>query len=901
MSLDSAEKRKSRVLRKSVPSGFVVNYRRWSLFTPRESRADGYIHRGRGQYPSSFPDVHLATRRRSMTFITTTPALTSTSTLIPSPRQPHIRLNKPLPELPRRAPTPISKLTTSQPRAQPQLQPQFQAQPSSQLTAPDLPHRISSQTEEEKAESRFGQFLSEPQCIYGAYGCSELGHPVNKSGARTRTYVVTQTLLEQTSQADINREFSTGEDKNRPGAFPGCHAQVHEHGQRKLKKRRRESVMLCSPSISDMEMGVDVVTGDTDRSGYVSGTSVNVPAVGLGHNAAGRREHEFLNLEYDHDDACTPYSNGTQTPYSYSHHVGEAAPAPAPTYTSLDVNVNVGIYPRISDITIQGRVLDIRIQCGTSNIIIRISNQLRPTTRTTFIQFPAKLPQTRKINQEKASDEGGIVVIAGSKGEGFLSGKVGREQVGGSGEVEVDELEKPAARFSETARSQSAPDFAHTSTLCKSQSQEQAQYTGFTSASPSTQLKFQVKSKCDDYQSVPHSQPRPQSQHTPELESPNDDLTSTPHPPPPSFLRTVSNRRWTVAVSDASEEALLAELERLRSVGWGLGWSGELIDHAHAHQKRERLSGEVGEKGEPGEGTAEGQEEEPERCEWGKVETEAWLSARQALMVCREIVRTETTYREGLEKLRRGETLTNPPPLLLQYLPALVTASEALSMRFADDPSAWGVSLAFLGVQELLESAFVAWSGIVGELFHPEGRRRGERTRRLSLGAFGAAKSSKTPKLVKGALNLKDAPTQAPSRLILEDNPCGRATEDVPPSSPTKESCTPTSTAPGEGARTLSTWRERSSRSMVLRKSRYSIGASSSTTTATGMGTGTGTGTVSGSIGGKVPSVEDLAIQPTQRVMRYVLLSVKLNAYKLTRKGDGGKSVRWRDEDCAEV
>jgi len=46
---------------------------------------------------------------------------------------------------------------------------------------------------------------------------------------------------------------------------------------------------------------------------------------------------------------------------------------------------------------------------------------------------------------------------------------------------------------------------------------------------------------------------------------------------------------------------------------------------------------------------------------WGKEEMEEWLVARKALLVCREIVRTEKTYQEGLDKLQRGEVNFSSP------------------------------------------------------------------------------------------------------------------------------------------------------------------------------------------------------------------------------------------------
>lgn len=57
------------------------------------------------------------------------------------------------------------------------------------------------------------------------------------------------------------------------------------------------------------------------------------------------------------------------------------------------------------------------------------------------------------------------------------------------------------------------------------------------------------------------------------------------------------------------------------------------------------------------------------------------------------------------------------PKLLLQYLPALITASKILSSHFNEDMSTTGVSRAIIQSEPVLENAFLAWSGVVGEFF----------------------------------------------------------------------------------------------------------------------------------------------------------------------------------------
>lgn len=63
------------------------------------------------------------------------------------------------------------------------------------------------------------------------------------------------------------------------------------------------------------------------------------------------------------------------------------------------------------------------------------------------------------------------------------------------------------------------------------------------------------------------------------------------------------------------------------------------------------------------------------------------------------------------------QVIDHIPSLINQYLPALLSASKLLSQHFNEDPSAWGVSNAIMAAEAALELAFVAWCGVVGEFF----------------------------------------------------------------------------------------------------------------------------------------------------------------------------------------
>lgn len=60
---------------------------------------------------------------------------------------------------------------------------------------------------------------------------------------------------------------------------------------------------------------------------------------------------------------------------------------------------------------------------------------------------------------------------------------------------------------------------------------------------------------------------------------------------------------------------------------------------------------------------------------------------------------------------------SQPPTLLLAYLPSLTAASCQLLDRFLSDPTAYGVSLAFAESEQQLEAAFLPWCSVVGSAF----------------------------------------------------------------------------------------------------------------------------------------------------------------------------------------
>src|SRR5262245_55852203 len=53
------------------------------------------------------------------------------------------------------------------------------------------------------------------------------------------------------------------------------------------------------------------------------------------------------------------------------------------------------------------------------------------------------------------------------------------------------------------------------------------------------------------------------------------------------------------------------------------------------------------------------------------------------------------------------------PRLLIQHLPTLIAVSQEFCNQLQEDPSAWGLSTAFIRVEDMLERAFVGYCEVV--------------------------------------------------------------------------------------------------------------------------------------------------------------------------------------------
>jgi hypothetical protein len=124
----------------------------------------------------------------------------------------------------------------------------------------------------------------------------------------------------------------------------------------------------------------------------------------------------------------------------------------------------------------------------------------------------------------------------------------------------------------------------------------------------------------------------------------------------------------------------------------------------------------------------------------------SWTSARQALLLCRELIRTERRYISSLKTLITNGTSSPPPPEMLPYLPGLITASEALLRLMEQNPSVQGVSEALLALSGNLNDSFVSWCRVVGHFFDSEesGRSKSDSEDAVDLSRNGKSKNPRS-------------------------------------------------------------------------------------------------------------------------------------------------------------
>ena len=434
----------------------------------------------------------------------------------------------------------------------------------------------------------------------------------------------------------------------------------------------------------------------------------------------------------------------------------------------------------------------------------------------------------------------------------------------------------------------------------------------FTSSPTSSPLASKVPSAADlpEVSTASVSANQLESEQPP-LHPPSAFLASTPSSGSssqrPALLRRGAlpdshgsvRRRWTLAsaMTDEaiSDEGLVRELERMHELGM---WNRELLLKEGERSSegdnsmlldpdsmwdvgREIWEGMLDREKEKGKGKVDEDDQVVNRSRSSSLlSSSSWLTAQRALLICRELIMTERHYHALLLSLLAGDTHTPPPSLMQHYTAELVRASTAVLRAMEQQPSALGVAKAFVENVEEVEAAYVRWCGVVGGWFVASGPGGGEES--------GSVKLKRNLSRYRSSVDSATPPTAA-------DAPGygGVESEDgssPPPVSPLKRTVRtwrrslPSVASLGEagasiygygyvyGSRSL---RRRNRDKEVDKVAEEDVVGRdlSSTTTPSSSSSSSGQNLTSRPprVRGK-PTVRDLAILPTQRVMRYVLL-----------------------------
>ncbi|KAJ8523079.1 hypothetical protein ONZ45_g432 [Pleurotus djamor] len=158
-----------------------------------------------------------------------------------------------------------------------------------------------------------------------------------------------------------------------------------------------------------------------------------------------------------------------------------------------------------------------------------------------------------------------------------------------------------------------------------------------------------------------------------------------------------------------------------------------------------------------------------------------WQLARHALLVCREIIRTERNYLISLQLL---VDTSGSSPHIYALVGPLVRASETLVTKMEGNPSALGVAEAFVSSGSALKDAFVNWCANVGDILaspngsHTKPRRvpgignlrAGPLKHRFGAGKKHASSERESPESGSESAsyrNLVVIPVQRVSRFVL--------------------------------------------------------------------------------------------------------------------------------------
>ena len=396
---------------------------------------------------------------------------------------------------------------------------------------------------------------------------------------------------------------------------------------------------------------------------------------------------------------------------------------------------------------------------------------------------------------------------------------------------------------------------------------------------------------------VPRSQPPStlfsSSPTSPSLHLPSSTTTTTNSIQRPALVvlvdahEPVRHRRWTLASAMKDEaisnEGLVRELRKMHELG---------VCNRESKEGGRSSEGDVDSMWDVGreiwEGMLDWEKEKdnvdeedivrPKRCS-SLLDSSSWLTAQRALLICRELIMTERHHHALLLSLLAGDTRTPPPLLMQHYAAELVHASAAVLKAMEQQPSALGVAKAFVENAEKVEEAYVRWCGVVGGWF-------------VAIEESG----NSNVKLKRNWSRYRSSIDSATSPAAADAPPSGGVeSEDgssPPPVSPLKRVRTwrrslPSVASLGEaGASIYGSGSVYGSRSLRRRNKDKEVDKVaeeeqsdvvgrdlSSTTPPSSPSSSSGQNLLSRpSRVRRKPAVRDLAILPTQRVMRYVLL-----------------------------
>ncbi|KAG2022908.1 hypothetical protein CC2G_000625 [Coprinopsis cinerea AmutBmut pab1-1] len=302
----------------------------------------------------------------------------------------------------------------------------------------------------------------------------------------------------------------------------------------------------------------------------------------------------------------------------------------------------------------------------------------------------------------------------------------------------------------------------------------------------------------------------------------------------------------------------------------------------------------------------------------------SWRVTRHALLTCRELVRTERHYLSSLISLLSGHTTSPPPPLMLHYTAVLVNTTRMFLERLERNPTPNGVAKAFVALEPEMDAAYVGWCGVVGSWFID-----GDQSKGIAAWEKGKAKAEGSQSRSTFKRLSKTRTTGGDESTSRKPVSSWKGGFESSPSQPAKPSPTSSSSDSSSSSSSTSSTSSSSSSSSATSPASSISGCASSPTTSTFTSTTTtpsvsksttpataspptsfpgcpGKGKAasapssrSHSFAGSVnlaqlssmhgipmalversssmhssrkPAVRDLAILPTQRVMRYVLL-----------------------------